>query len=350
MKVQAFTGGLNLPSSRFRIRQNIIPLSHENIELLESRPPITQHVGLSGRFGKVRGRYVLPIAAAQLALNTLLRVPGLISNQRADVSWIQRSFIPGFEWPVHLLRKPLVLDMDDAIWMAGFAGRNVPFLLRNADSATVGNEYLANWAAQYCRNIHIVPTGIDTQKFKPMDLPNERAEGFNIGWTGTSGNFQYLKLIEATLAEFLKRHRHAKLIVVADRAPALPLLPSDQVIYIPWTADSEASIINNFDCGIMPLADTEWAKGKCSFKLIQYMASGIPVIAAPVGMNTKVVTEGASGFLASTHREWLDALEVLSSDRDLSIKMGRAGRQSILEKYDTKVIAKQLARVFTQLM
>lgn len=349
MKVFAFTSGVSTPSTRFRVRQNISALEQHDVEVLESYPFITQKIGFSGKFGSIRGRYILPIAAAQVAMNAVLRLPGFIESKDSDVIWIERSFIPGFEYPVKFLKRPIVLDMDDAIWLSGFAGRSVPKLVASVDMTTVGNDYLATWVSKYCKNIEIVPTGIDCKRFFPNKLVASNDHDFNIGWTGTSGNFKYLKTIENALAKFLKRNPSAIFTVIADKMPSMPSLPPKQFFFKCWSAVDEPELINQFDCGIMPLVDSEWAKGKCSFKLIQYMACGLPVIASPVGMNIKVVTEGG-GLFAHDEHSWYDALEDIYRNRGMAATMAERGRTSILRTYDTAIVAKKLADVFKSLI
>src|SRR5262249_47540144 len=145
---------------------------------------------------------------------------------------------------------------------------------------------------------------------------------FVIGWTGTSGNFQYFDLVEPALAHFFDKHDDARMMVVADRAPDFRLISGKHVTFIPWTPESEAQVLHQMTVGIMPLSDTPWARGKCSFKLLQYMASGLPVIASPVGMNADVLAKGEVGFSAISVDDWYNALHMLYMDSDAVARLG----------------------------
>jgi glycosyltransferase involved in cell wall biosynthesis len=118
---------------------------------------------------------------------------------------------------------------------------------------------------------------------------------------------------------------------------------------LPWTEDSEVSLIQSMDIGLMPLPETPWTRGKCAYKLIQYMACGLPVVASPVGVNCEVVEHGVNGFLAATNEEWRSAVETLMSDADLRRRMGNAGRKKVEESYSLQVwgprVAQMLRRV-----
>jgi glycosyltransferase involved in cell wall biosynthesis len=119
-------------------------------------------------------------------------------------------------------------------------------------------------------------------------------------------------------------------------------IPGVDVEVIPWSEDNEVELLHTFDVGIMPLFDTPWERGKCGFKLIQYMACSIPVIASPVGVNSEIVKHGEDGFLASTQEEWKEALLTLMQNSELGKKMGIRGKMKIEEKYCLKIVAPKL--------
>lgn len=345
MKITALTSGKNSPAGRFRIRQHILSLFASGIVVNERYPSIDQLARLPGAIGRMRTRYLPPIVIGQIALNATMRVPGIIDTWKSDALWLERSFIPGLEPAIHLTKGPRFLDVDDAIWMMNPMGEaSAAHLARNVDAVIAGNSFLAAWYARHCRNVHIIPTAIDCQRYRPKasSLDSE----FVIGWTGTSGNFKYFDLIEEPLANFLSSHKEASLLIVADRDPAFRIIPPERVKFMRWTAESEASILHRMTVGIMPLDDTPWARGKCSFKMLQYMASGLPVIASPVGMNAEVLTKGDVGFPAASGSDWYHALQTLYLDRSLGEKMGALGRRVVVDNYSAKIVSAQLAEIF----
>jgi glycosyltransferase involved in cell wall biosynthesis len=309
MRIAALTSGWMDPSARFRLRQNFPHLRTLGFDIQEYCPAVPQGARLPGILGRIRARYMPPLVLGQMALNLALRMPGIVGSRQADVTWLERNFIPGLDNAAWLLGKPLVLDIDDAIWLYNPMGRGqIARLVGRADMVFAGNTFLADWCSQYCKNIRVIPTAVDCERFVPRASPKPAGSPFIIGWTGTSGNFRFLKLIEGALTKFLLAHPSARLMIVAERPPNELNLPPGQLIFRKWESDTEHLILHEFDVGIMPLDDSDLSRGKCSFKMLQYMASGIPVIASPYGMNADVFALGNVGAAAITQDDWLDAL------------------------------------------
>ena len=148
------------------------------------------------------------------------------------------------------------------------------------------------------------------------------------------------------LVELSHRHPALRLIVVADRPPNLPGV---DVEFRRWTLDSELACFDGMGIGLMPLDDSPWARGKCAFKAIQYMALGLPTVASPVGMNAEVIRHGDSGFLASDEREWVDRLDRLLSDPALAARVGAAGRRRVEAHYSLAVVSRRLVEILGDL-
>jgi glycosyltransferase involved in cell wall biosynthesis len=152
---------------------------------------------------------------------------------------------------------------------------------------------------------------------------------------------KYLRLVRNALAEVCAGSR-GELVIVGDSAIDLDGVPCR---HVPWSEESEVGSIQAFDVGIMPLLDEPWERGKCGYKLIQYMACGKPVIASPVGANRSIVKHGVTGFLASSEKEWTEALIRLRDDVSLRTRTGAAGRADVERRYCTSVTAPRLADV-----
>ena len=149
-----------------------------------------------------------------------------------------------------------------------------------------------------------------------------------MGWIGSPSTAAYLnELVEPLTA--LGQECAVRLIVVGGKAPKVPNVTITEIV---WTEQSELELINSFDVGVMPLPDDDWARGKCAFKLIQYMACAVPVVTSSVGANVEVVNSDC-GFLVSTPQEWLDALRVLRDQPAVRTKMGEAGRHRVEQNY-----------------
>ncbi len=157
------------------------------------------------------------------------------------------------------------------------------------------------------------------------------AHKIRIGWTGSHSTLKYLHEVEGVLAKIISEYSNTEFVVIADRDPVLPALPSHK--FIPWNATTEIQDLMTIDIGIMPLPDDEWAKGKCAFKALQYIALEFPAIASPVGVNNKIIRHGINGYLCKTPLEWEVALKALIEDKVLRVKMGKNGRQIVIDDY-----------------
>lgn len=350
LDVCAITSGHSMPSARFRVRQHIEPLAQLDIAVTECTPRVPQAMPMPGPLARVRRRHLAPLAAAWSMAHALSRIPALWTGTRSDLAWVERTFVPGLEGLARLVRAPIVLDIDDAVWLEGLVGRAAPQLAQLAAAGIAGNVFLADWLSQHCRRVHVVPTAIDCERFSPGTPQSSAAPDRPVvfGWTGTSGNFPYLERIAPAVRAALDVLPGALLHVVADRRPPLSEVPASRIRFERWTPAREAAALRAMDVGLMPLDDTDWTRGKCSFKMLQYMATGLPTVVSPVGMNVEVLAHGESGVAAATPAAWTEALVSLARDAALRARLGRTGRAVVLAHYDVPVIAARLARVFRE--
>jgi glycosyltransferase involved in cell wall biosynthesis len=317
INVAAYTPGIVDASARVRVRQFIVPLADRGII-------VTEHPSRYGSSPPER-KILAPLWATATIGS---RLASLAKGRSADVSWILRQLLPGY-LPVQLLaRKPIVLDVDDAIWLTR-GGHRVAGLARSAHIVVCGNEYLAERFSVWNSNTVVIPTAIDTKSYSPGNAAADGGDGVVIGWTGSSGNFAYLYAVEDALKYVLDRHRDTKVLVIADREPAFRKLPQSRVEFIRWTPAEGQKAIARMSIGIMPLEDSEWARGKCSYKMLCYMASCLPVVVSAVGMNNEVLAQGEIGYGASSTDEWIEALTRLIEDPALRVRMGVDGRRVV---------------------
>ena len=351
LEVVALTQKGPSPSARFRINQNIPHLAELGIWVRGYAPFLSTYSRLPGRLGKVRERYLFPVAIGKALLVAAGRVPGTIASYKADLTWINRSYVPGLEQMVRFVKGPRVLDVDDSVWLSTIFGQGAAAkFARQMDAVIAGNSYVADWYSQYCKNVHVVPDGIDTERFRPAAKPKEsKTDGFVVGWTGTSVNFHELYRIEPALARFLKDHADAKLCIISNERPKFKQIPPAQLIYKRWAAATEATDLNDFDVGIMPLQETEWTRGKNSNKMLCYMASGLPVVVSLVGTNREILQMGEIGLAADAIDDWYGCLNLLFCDRNARLEMGNRGRQIIERNFSIRMVCGQLAKIFRTL-
>ena len=333
MRIAAFTGGVSVPSARFRVRQYIPALRREKIQIEE----------FSSKVGKYppRARWVRPF----WALTTLAeRMPGILKSYRYDLVLLQREMLSTFITLEPLCSRPRILDVDDAIFFhrgGGFARK----LAMLSDKVICGNSYLAEWFGRCHSNVEVLPTAVDTERFSPEPAGRSPRRSIIIGWIGTSVNYKYLYAIQGALRNVLRSDSSLRLRVVGDRLPQFRQLPTCQVDFVPWSEALEVQAIRSMDIGIMPLDDTPWTRGKCSFKMLQYLAVGLPVVVSPVGMNAEILSMGELGLGATTEKQWVDGLKTLLESKTLRIRLGREGRRVVQSSFSVDVIAPRLARM-----
>jgi glycosyltransferase involved in cell wall biosynthesis len=240
-----------------------------------------------------------------------------------------------------VLRKKLIYDFDDAIWLTDKRRElwiertlrwrsKVADICKWSDKVSAGNAYLAHYAKDFNINVVLNPTTIDTENVHRMVTKPGRKDRITIGWTGSHSTLKYLRDIEDVLAHIEHNFPSVWFCVIADKAPDLDL---KRLEFKSWSLATEISDLAQFDIGIMPLPDDDWSKGKCGFKALQYMAMQIPTVASPVGVNSSIVSHGVNGFLASSYSEWEICLSLLIQDESLRKRLGESGRAHVQAKY-----------------
>jgi glycosyltransferase involved in cell wall biosynthesis len=245
----------------------------------------------------------------------------------------------------------MIYDFDDAIFKLHTSEANQGFgwlkfpgktanICRISSHVVVGNAWLAEYARQFNPNVTIVPTSIDTDRYRP-----EKKKGSNgrlvVGWTGSSTSQTHLEMFAPMLRDLTTR-RDVELRVISDREP---LLPGVSYVWRPWSLDTEVDELSHCDIGIMPMPDDEWSRGKCAAKALQYMGMGIPTICSAVGANCEVIQHGENGLLALTSSEWKTNLDSLIDDAALRQRLGMMGRRTVEDRYSMRHCAELFARV-----
>lgn len=273
------------------------------------------------------------------------RIKLLFSVSGYDFVFIHREASPIgppiFEYVIaKILGKKIVYDFDDAIWIPNTSDANkivagvkwhhkVGAICRWAYKVSCGNSYLRDYAQQFNPNAIVNPTTIDTDHLHNQ-IRDQRAPGrLVIGWTGTHSTLKYIEQVVPVLAR-LEQEFDFEFRVISNQPPELPLR---SLVYQQWRKETEIQDLLGFHVGLMPLEDDQWAKGKCAFKALQYMALGEPALVSPVGMNTEVVQEGVNGNICASPVEWETALRQLLHNPALRAELGNNARQTVVERY-----------------
>ena len=328
IKVTALTANRDDPASRFRIRQFIRPLARFGIDVREHYLPITRY----------RRQ---PLAS----LAVVLRLPGVAASRTSDITWFRRELIPERSTLEQLTGGHRIFDVDDAIWLlrdSGFSEK----IVASCDGVIAGNSWLAEHYKSIGKRVWVVPSSVDTGVWQPAKTTSTGP--WVIGWSGTASNLRFLQMIEEPLAQFLARYPDTRLRVVCDSRPDLKLIPPGSWEFIKWSRENEVASIQTMNVGLMPLEDSDWARGKCAFKMLLYMACGLPVIVTPVGVNRELLEKDQIGFPALRPGEWFESLRQLYEDQTLSRSFGEAGRRLVEAEYSVDVNVPRLAKIFTE--
>ena len=343
------------PSQRFRFEQYIEFLKQNGYDYKFSYLITAEDDKIFYKPGNAFGK-------AQIMMRTFLqRLNDAINASNYDVIFIQReAFMTGstfFEKRFAASKAKMIFDFDDSIWMQNVSEANKKFsflkdasktskIIALSDMIFAGNQYLADYAAQFNNNIRIVPTTIDTDEYQRMVLPKED-DKVCIGWSGSITTIQHFKFAVPALRQIKKKYgNRIKIKVIGDANYKDEEL---DVISLNWNKQDELKELSSFDIGIMPLPDDQWAKGKCGLKGLQYMALEIPTIMSPVGVNSEIIQSGVNGFLATTDEEYVSAISKLIEDTELRKQVGAAGRQTVKEKYSVEANRTKYLQYFDEL-
>jgi glycosyltransferase involved in cell wall biosynthesis len=333
LRVTAITNGRKVPSARFRVEQFIAPLERRGIEVAWRPAPISKYAPAT----KLIRPLWFPAAVAG-------RVPGVFDTWRSSVTWLGRELVATTLTLEPLLKRPVILDVDDAIWLPR-GGWGIRKLVNHVDRVFAGNGFIADWFSARGLPVEIIPTAVDVDRFRPAAEPRiDSGDGVVIGWTGTSSNHNALEMVAAPLKAVLEARPRSRLLVVSDKRPRLDDLPGDRVDFRRWSPANEAETVRTMDIGIMPLLDTEWSRGKCSYKMLLYMACGLPVVVSPIGMNVDILKLGEVGHGAAGPAEWVDALVSLIDSEERRRAMGQVARDVTARHFSVENVAELIAR------
>jgi glycosyltransferase involved in cell wall biosynthesis len=287
------------------------------------------------------------------------RLRSLFHLKQYDCVFIHREAAPFgpplFEWMVtKLYKKFTVYDFDDAIWLpnASESNRSMTMLLKRfnntkdickwATKISVGNNFLGEYAKQFNSRVVYNPTTIDTDEYHNATADHSNHK-FVIGWTGSHSTLPYLEAVVPVLKD-LEKDFDFEFHVICDLEPRIRL---KSLKFIKWNKITEIDDLLNFNVGIMPMPDEIWARGKCGFKALQYMALGIPAVVSDVGVNADIVDHELNGCVCKSQDEWKFYLSKLMSDSDYLHKLSKNTREKIISNYSLKSNTENFISLFS---
>jgi glycosyltransferase involved in cell wall biosynthesis len=351
-------------SCRFRVHQFVPYLQAAGYECTIA-PFATEQL-----FGALKRRGGIATKVREMLRCSVRRLRRSLDVHEYDFIVIHREAFPFFaplveSWVIQRARNSprstkVVFSFDDAIYTGHEDvsalphprlyrwkhGRGYEEVIRACDHVIVGNRVLAEYARQLNPCVTVIPTVVDCRKFRPKTFDNLRAS-VTIGWMGSKTTSPYLRMIEPALKPLSRVHGDRigfRFYGDPDCKLDLPNFES-----LPFSLDTEVEHLQQLDIGLMPLPDNSWTRGKCAFKAIQYMASGVATVASPVGVTRDLIQNNVNGFLAASEGEWFSALDRLVSDVVLRERVAREARTTVKDSYSLEVWGPRMAALFNQL-
>ncbi len=270
------------------------------------------------------------------------------SLPRYDIVFLQRKRLTGFRlWLLRRRANRIVYDFDDSVMYRNSTAQNplsrtrrrrFARILRASNGVIAGNDYLKKEAMKYNRNVEVIPSPIDIERYPPKSY-NAKDEGVVLGWIGDHGSIHYLERMRPIFDVLARKYPYVRLKIVCDTFFECDRM---EVIKKRWSSEDEVQDLQSFDIGLMPLMEDPWSWGKCGLKIVQYQGVGVPVVCTPVGINRDLVTDGENGFWAKTPEEWIQKLSLMIEDRDLRMRMGISGRQKVGELFSLQNCAPKM--------
>jgi glycosyltransferase involved in cell wall biosynthesis len=340
------------PSQRFRVELFFPVLQQHNL-------PFTIKTFLDEATWQVLYKSGSPLQKVWGVVKGFLRRTKhvLLDVPRYDYIFIHREASPVgppvFEFIItKIWRKKIIYDFDDAIWIPNTTQENrvvswvkafwkIKYICRWSYKVVAGNEFLAAFARQNNKQVALIPTCVDTGSHHNK-LKEQHTEKIVVGWTGSHSTMKFLDPIVEVLNRLVEDF-NIDVVIISNKAPQFEL---QNLNYLPWKEATEVEDLLKINIGVMPLEADPWCEGKCGFKLIQYMALGIPAVASPIGVNKQIVDQGINGFLCTTQQEWYKAITTLIQQEDMRIRMGKLGQEKIQAIYSIQANAGAFVALF----
>lgn len=336
MRVLFLISGRRTPASRFRVLQYVPELERLGIQCVISPAHPAKYESyrwLGWRLSQSLRRWLrwLDVIAVRF--------------RRYDVIFIERELFDDATSDLELRliesARASVLDVDDAIHLR--YPEKFAAVAKGVTTVLAGNSLLEEAARAYNSNVVLLPTVVDTERYRAIERKKQPGDVPVVGWTGTSSNLVYLQELSDVFRRVAVDRPFTMQVIVNDSREARELDLGVPTTIIPWNEVTELTGLADMDVGLMPLPDDPWCRHKCGLKLLQYLAAGIPAIASPVGVNAEIVEPGVNGLLARNAQEWDHSLRMLLSDGELRRQMRVAGRQKVEEAYSVRAMVPRLA-------
>ena len=345
MRIAFFSEGINDPASRFRCQQFIPRFERAGHEC-------SMFYGYNSLYNLL---HATPLAPLYKIAFRGRRAWHTLTARGYDILFFQRTSFPFWGYPEQLrqtLGARTVFDFDDSLHV-GAGGRPSTLraqafrsVIRGATHIVAGNDYLAQVAGHPDKTTTI-PTAVDTDRYWPLPQ-RSHTQPITLGWMGTSSNFASLRAVLPSILTVLQRRPDVRLRVVSN-ALFPELRGVDRVEQIMWGRGREVELLQSFDIGLMPLEDNEATRGKCGFKMLQYMATGAAVAVSAVGANREIFEGSGAGAMIPAGGDWTAPLLDLLSDTKRRRECSMSGRRHVEARYSARIVASRYLELFERL-
>lgn len=331
-------------TSRYRVYKLIPHLEKAGIECIVC-PPFSSKLYL-----RLINKPSKAMMVVMMLVSFFNRVIQLRHLARCDVVVIQqellRFFDPFLEYLVKFSKKKIIFDFDDANFALHQLANSKPSrfydysktakIIKMSDYVLAGSEYLKDYAMQITDKVAKVPTSVDFERYTLKDFDGEKPV---IGWMGTSSTLKYLEPMRAVFSQLREEGKNFSVKIVCNQPFEFNCI---ETIYKKWKLEDEIADLKSFDIGIMPITDDQYARAKCGFKAIQYMAVGVPAVCSAVGENLIIAKDNNGCLMVENQQQWVDNLSLLIDDSQLRKTLGHQARKMIEAKYN---IAKNCSKI-----
>ncbi|MAV82977.1 MAG: hypothetical protein CMI90_05910 [Pelagibacteraceae bacterium] len=286
-----------------------------------------------------------------------IRLKDILTRKKPFIAISHIEFLPFVpiiaELILRLRKIPYMIDIDDAVYLRYYKKNKFlysydifkfNYTFKKASNIFVGNKFHLNKLNKYNRNINYIPTVIDFKKYNKY-LNKNKFKKFTLVWIGTPSTTKYLLELIPLLNDLVNNNKIKVLLIGAD----LKQVKNLNCEFLEWKEETELDILSKCHLGIMPLHDTSWELGKCAYKILQYMALKLPVVASPIGTNKEIIKDAKNGFLASDLNEWNRKIQLLINDKDIREAISTNGFNTVMNDFNLEKYQQQFFNLIEEL-